>query len=100
MYGIKDIHIKKIRSVFNRYSAIERAILYGSRAKGNHRNGSDIDLCLVGENLELRTLLKIEKDIDELLLPYTIDLSIYHKIDNTDLIEHIDRVGIIFYRRT
>ena len=55
MYGLKDIHINKIQSVFENYSNIEKAILYGSRAKGNYRNGSDIDLTLVGENLDLST---------------------------------------------
>ena len=89
MYGLKDTHIKKLHSVFSHYSAIEKVILYGSRAKGDYRNGSDIDLCLVGKTLDFQNLLKIEKDVDDLLLPYNIDLSIYHRIDHADLIEHI-----------
>ena len=97
MYGLKEIHIHKIQSVFVQYGNIEKAILYGSRAKGNYRTGSDIDLTLVGENLDLTTLLKIENELDDLLLPYKIDLSIYHKIENTDLTEHIRRVGIVIY---
>jgi len=48
MYGLKDIHIKKIHAVFSIYSNIEKVILYGSRAKGNYRIGSDIDLVLIG----------------------------------------------------
>jgi predicted nucleotidyltransferase len=75
MYGLKDPHIKKLHSVFTHYSAIEKVILYGSRAKGNYRNGSDIDLCLVGKTLDVFILLKIENDVDNLLLPYNIDLS-------------------------
>ena len=51
MYGLNDSHIKKIQSVFANYSAINKVILYGSRAKGNYRNGSDIDLSLVGKDL-------------------------------------------------
>ena len=56
MYGLKEKHIKAINSVFSKYPQIEKAILYGSRAKGNYRNGSDIDLTLVGDNLDLKTL--------------------------------------------
>lgn len=99
MYGLKDIHIKKIQAVFANYSTVEKAVLYGSRAKGNYRNGSDIDLVLTGENLDLSTLFKIENEIDDLLLPYKIDLSIFHKIENPDLINHINRVGKVLYMR-
>ena len=60
MFGLKDIHIKSIQSVFKNHSSVVKAILYGSRAKGNYRNGSDIDLTLTGNNLNLSTLSKIE----------------------------------------
>ncbi len=99
MYGLKDIHIKKILSVFVRYKAIDKAILYGSRAKGTHHNSSDIDLSLVGNDLDLNILMRVENELDDILLPYKIDLSIYNKIENPDLIEHINRVGIVFYRK-
>ena len=99
MYGLKDIHIKKIQSVFANYNNIQQAILYGSRAKGNYRNGSDIDIALVGENLDLTALFKIENEIDDLLLPHKIDLSLFHKIENANLLEHIKRVGIVFYEK-
>ncbi len=97
MYGLKDKHIKAINSVFSKYPQIEKAILYGSRAKGNYRNGSDIDLTLVGDTLDLSILFKIETELDDLLLPYKIDLSVLYKIENPDLEEHIERVGIVFY---
>ena len=99
MFGLKDSHINSIQSVFKKYNCIDKAILYGSRAKGNYRNGSDIDLSLIGDNLDLTTLLKIENELDDLLLPHKIDLSIFHKIENTNLIEHIKRVGIVFYKK-
>lgn len=100
MYGLKDIDIEKIQSIFSSCEFIERAILYGSRAKGNFRNGSDIDISLIGNSIDLNTLLKIENQLDDLLLPYKIDLSVFHKIENTDLIEHINRAGIKFYEKT
>ena len=88
-----------MQSIFAEYPAIDKVILYGSRAKGNYREGSDIDLTIVGQNLDLNLLTKIENKLDDLLLPYNIDLSILHKIENPDLIEHIERVGIIFYEK-
>ena len=96
MYGLDTEDIEAIKKVFSKYSEIENAVLYGSRAKGNNRNDSDIDLTLKGEQITLSQLFEIETELDDLLLPYKIDLSIYHKIENPDFIEHIDRVGIIF----
>ena len=99
MYGLKDFHIKKIQAVFANYKCIEKAMLYGSRAKGNYQNGSDIDITLVGENLDLSTLFKIENEIDDLLLPYKTDISIFHQIENPDLVDHINRVGKVIYEK-
>lgn len=99
MYGLKEIDIKKIASVLENYTAINKAILYGSRAKGNYREGSDIDISLVGDKLNLSMLLRIETELDDLLLPYNIDISIFDKINNQELIEHIKRVGLILYEK-
>ncbi len=99
MYGLKEKHINAINGVFSTYLQIDKAILYGSRAKGNYRNGSDIDLTLVCDKLDPGTFSKIETELDDLLLPYKIDLSILHKIDNQALLEHIGRVGKVFYVR-
>ncbi len=96
-YGLKIATIAKINGVFSRYPSIEQAILYGSRAKGTFRNGSDIDLTLKGNALTHRELSKIEIELDDLLLPYKIDLSLFRQIDNPNLIEHIERVGVVFY---
>jgi predicted nucleotidyltransferase len=99
-YGLKDATIRKIRTVFARYPQVEKAVLYGSRAKGSHKNGSDIDLTLYGnKDLTLNVLNKITHELDDLLLPYTIDLSIFRDISDTDVIEHIKRVGVIFYEK-
>ncbi|MBK6929886.1 MAG: nucleotidyltransferase domain-containing protein [Saprospirales bacterium] len=98
-YGLKDSAIQAICKVLEQYDAVEKAILYGSRAKGNFRPGSDIDLTLVGPDLTLSIQLNIETALDELLLPYTIDLSIHHHIENPELLEHIRRVGVVFYEK-
>lgn len=99
-YGLPLRVIERLRAVFAGRPAIERAVLYGSRAKGTHRDGSDIDLCLEGEQLGVADLLRISDEIDELLLPWKVDLSLRHTIDNPDLLEHIARVGIALYERT
>ena len=99
-YGLKETTINKICTVFVRYPQVEKAVLYGSRAKGNYKNGSDIDLTLHGgADLTLHILYRIMDEIDDLLLPYTIDLSIFSDISDSDVIEHIRRVGIAFYEK-
>jgi predicted nucleotidyltransferase len=99
-YGLPDAAIHKICAVLRRYPQVERTILYGSRAKGNYKKGSDIDLTLLGSaDLTLNVLYKILDDLDELLLPYTIDLSIFDNIGDPDVIDHIQRVGVTFYER-
>lgn len=98
-YGLNNDTIQKITNVFNNYTELEQVILYGSRAKGNYKKGSDIDLTLLGDNMNLRILNKISIELDDLLLPYKIDLSIYHHIKNQQLIDHINRVGKVVYKR-
>ncbi len=95
-YGLSTETIEKLILEFKKNPKIKKAILYGSRALGNFKNGSDIDLTLVAPTMSLTELLKIENEIDDLLLPYKVDLSLYHQIENPDLIEHINRVGIEF----
>ena len=98
-YGLKDSVIHQIRQVFSRYEELEQALLYGSRAKGNFKPGSDIDLTLIGEGLNQKILTKLEDDIDDLMLPYTFDFSILKQVTNDDFIDHVKRIGIVFYDR-
>jgi len=97
-YGLNDNALSQIRQVFSKYSEVEKVLLYGSRAKGNFKPGSDIDLTCIGERLTQSILNKIENDIDDLLLPYTFDLSILKHVSNPDFIDHVNRVGIVFYQ--
>lgn len=100
-FGLKDSTIEKICGVFANYPQVEKAVLYGSRAKGNYKNGSDIDLTLHGSaDLTCSVLYRIMDDLDDLLLPYTIDLSIFNDISDADVVEHIQRVGVTFYEKT
>jgi uncharacterized protein len=99
-FGLKEATIEKIITVFSQYPNIQKVLLYGSRAKGNYRNGSDIDLTLIGENISYGQLSKIDIQIDDLLLPYCFDISIFKDIENLDLIDHINRIGLIFYEKS
>ena len=98
-FGLKENIIEKINKIFSEYSKIEKVYIYGSRAKGNYRNGSDIDISMVGKGLKYNDQLDIYDKIDDLLLPYMVDLSIYDQIDNQNLTDHIDRVGKVFYEK-
>lgn len=93
-FGLTSDQIEAILSVLRRHPNISRAIVYGSRAKGNYRPGSDIDLTLKGEGLTLTDLLCISNELDDLLLPYTIDLSLFESLSEPALLAHIDRVGV------
>lgn len=96
-FGLAAETVQRIQSVLSRYPQIEKVLLYGSRAKGTQREGSDIDLTLVAPTLTLPDLLKIENEIDDLMLPYKVDLSLFHHIDNPSVVEHIQRVGKALY---
>ncbi|MBU0700763.1 nucleotidyltransferase domain-containing protein [bacterium] len=98
-FGLKEKTIEQIKSVFANYPQVEEAILYGSRAMGNFKNGSDIDLTLKGGELNHSVISKISLDLDELLLPYSFDISIFKQIGNPDLVDHIKRVGVGFYEK-
>ncbi len=97
-FGLSEDILVQLRNVLRSNSKVEKALIFGSRAKGNYRDGSDIDIALVGESLSLSDQLRLEQQLDDLLLPYKIDLLIFHKIENMDLVDHINRVGITFYQ--
>ena len=98
-FGLSDQTIATVRAILADYPAVEKAVLYGSRAKGNYSKGSDIDLTLVGVGLNHRLLAQIAGRLEDSTIPYQVDLSLKEQIDNPKLLEHIDRVGVMFYER-
>jgi predicted nucleotidyltransferase len=98
-FGLSEEAIREIQAVLALYPEVEKAILYGSRARGTFTPGSDIDLTLTGEKLTHNHLLGIMSDLDDLLLPWMIDLSLLAATDHPDLREHIERVGQTLYER-
>ena len=99
MYGLSPQVIEDIAGVLRRHPNISRAIIFGSRAKGNYSEGSDIDLALVGEGISYRQLLDIGIGLDDLGLQYRVDLVDYRKVAGSPRREHIDRVGRTFYSK-
>lgn len=98
-HGLPSQAVEKIHAVFTRFPVIEKAVLYGSRAKGTYKTGSDIDLTLYGDLLTAAELGAIVEALDDLLLPYQIDLSIFAQLTHVKLREHIERVGVVFYKK-
>jgi type I restriction enzyme S subunit len=99
LYGLKQAHIDAICRCFAAIPTIREVVIYGSRAKGTYKPGSDIDLTMIDDEISSSDLVHLENALDDLMLPYKFDLSLKRKIKNPDLIEHINRAGKIFYQR-
>ena len=98
-FGLPDSTLTTIRQILAQVPAVKKAVIYGSRAKGNYKPGSDIDLTLYGEALDLDMLGEIAARLDESPIPYQVDLSIFDRLGHAGLREHIERVGVVFYQR-
>ena len=96
-FGLPAATLDTIRGILTEERAVKKAVIYGSRAKGTHRPGSDIDLTLLGEALDLQTLGRIAARLEESPIPYQVDLSVLNLIDHAGLRDHIERVGQTFY---
>ncbi|MDR0685344.1 MAG: nucleotidyltransferase domain-containing protein [Spirochaetaceae bacterium] len=99
-HGLPARTLSTLDSIFRRYAGIRQVILYGSRAKGNYREGSDIDITLETDgSFTFNDLLRISGDFYDSDMPYSVDVSVYNELSNPDLISRIDRVGKVLWRR-
>ena len=98
-HGLSRQVVERIQSVLAHFPEVAGAVLFGSRAKGTAKAGSDIDLALYGEGLDWRVLGRIENELDDLLLPYTFSLLRHDTRTDSDVAAHIARVGVPFYQR-
>ena len=98
-HGLPEHTIAQITRVLTRFPDVERAVLFGSRAKGTHQRGSDIDLALAGDHLDWRTLGRISSALDDLPTPYRFSLVILGKRLDSDVAAHIRRVGVVLFER-
>ncbi len=98
-WGLPVSAVEALQAVFSRHPAIEQVLIYGSRAKGNFRPGSDIDLTICETGLDWAGFQQVEAEIEELNLPYKVDLSLLRQIENEDLLDHIKRLGQRFFAK-
>ena len=94
--GLNGRELRLIASVLRRYPEVKTAKVFGSRAKGTHTDGSDVDVAVWGELDHLRAE-SIAAALDELPLPYRFEVKAFERIQLPALREHIERVGIIIY---
>ena len=99
-YGLNDTNFGQILSVLAMNQQVESAILFGSRAKGTYKPGSDVDIALKGPELKLKDILALQNLLDDFDQPYIFDLILYHTITEPALISHIEKTGIEIFRRT
>lgn len=99
MFGLSNVVINDICNVFRDYSNITEVLIFGSRAKGNYREGSDIDLAVKGDLISFNQLVDINLKIEDLDLLYKVDVISYEEKKGTPIGDHIDRVGKVFYKR-
>ncbi len=97
--GLPDKTVTQIHEVLAHYPEVEKVVLYGSRAMGNYKPGSDVDLTLLGAEVTSKILSQIQDTLEDGLLPYTFDISILAQITQADLLDHIRRVGVVFYEK-
>lgn len=92
-FGLSEDAFEKVCQALRQVSKLKRVLIFGSRAKGNYRPGSDIDLALEGDNLSFDDILSIRAALDNLMLPYKFDVVDRSHIDS-ELNDHINRVGV------
>jgi len=96
-YGLDEKDIKLIQDVLSEHNEIREALIFGSRAMGNNKKGSDIDIALKGD-ITYKLVTVIHMALDELTMPYFFDVVDYHTLNNHALVTHIDTEGIVIYR--
>ena len=99
-FGLSDELVEQFCEVFARYPEIDRVLLYGSRARGDHQAQSDIDLTLEGPRLGHQKSLTIAGELDDIYHPYLIDLSLKSTLTSEALLQQIQKDGQVFYEKT
>lgn len=99
-FGLKESDLKNIISILQQQEEVEESFIFGSRAKGNYRRGSDVDIAVKGKQVDLKIINRISYLLnEETTMPYHFDVLNYHTISNGNLLSHIDRIGVMFYKK-
>jgi uncharacterized protein len=97
--GLADRDIKTIKEIFRKYPEVSVVRLFGSRAAGTYKPGSDVDLAIMNKGASMETVCKIKGELEESSLPFLIDLVNYPDVAHREFKEHIEQVGIEFYKK-
>lgn len=95
MFGLKDYVIEDIKKVLSKYECLEKAAIFGSRAREDYKKTSDIDIAIYAKDITSTTVNMIRNDFDELDIIYKIDVIDYYRISKQALKENIDKEGIV-----
>lgn len=99
MFGLKDSIIIKMKNVLSKYGEIEKALIFGSRARGNYKKTSDIDIAIFSHNITSTRLNLLRNDFDELDIIYTVDIVDFYKVSKEELKNSIMRDGIVIFSK-
>jgi uncharacterized protein len=97
-FGLNQAQVEILENIFKQYYSVEKVLIFGSRAMGSFKPFSDIDLCLYGK-INDTTLAKINNDIIESNLIYTVDLVVFEDITNLKFRQNIQKAGKVFWSR-
>ena len=99
-FGLSERSMDIIREICGRFPRIAQVIVYGSRAMGNFREGSDIDMTVIADgNFPYDDLVRLADAFDNSMLPYLVDVSVFAELKNPELKDHIMRRGKMLYER-
>lgn len=96
-FGLTERDMQALMDIFQKYPEVKSVYLFGSRAKGTFKQGSDIDLAVMNEGVSDKTLRTLKADFEESTLPYNVDIAYFAGIEHKELREHVNRVGIAIY---
>lgn len=96
--GLSPFVLDNLRKTFARFPEIEKVMLFGSRATGSHRPGSDIDLAVFAPNLTEQAFSRLAGEVDELPIAFHMDVIHFDTLENSSLKEQIISQGKTIYK--
>ena len=96
-FGLKESELKVIIDYLKNFKEVQKVVIFGSRARGDYKEYSDIDLCVFTLNSATRIELPSKEELDNLRVPYLFDLAIWNQITNEKFKDRILRDGVVIY---
>ena len=97
-FGLTERDMKTIQEILIKYPEVREVRLFGSRAKGNYKPGSDIDMAVINEGVSSKTISDLSSEFEESSLPYMVDVVNFPTLRHKEFMEHINNAGIEFYK--